>query len=141
MKNLAWAAAIVTVAILTSLLTSIVTSGNTSTTPLAFTPYSLRTETYQKQPNGTTSLLEATETAKDDLGQIRLKRIQQGIAGEDRLASPSEAEGFLSQEKSARKLEARERFIQAVLTNKAGGPWGPILYDWAVAEGLVEPIR
>ena len=34
--------------------------------------------------------------------------------------------------------EARERYLTAVVANKDTAPWGRILYDLAVADGLIE---
>jgi len=32
---------------------------------------------------------------------------------------------------------AFERFLAGVIANKNRAPWGPILYDWAISEGVV----
>lgn len=37
------------------------------------------------------------------------------------------------------KMEARRRLIDAILANKGSGPWGSILHDLAIAQGLIAP--
>lgn len=48
-------------------------------------------------------------------------------------------EQIAEREKAQKQQEVRERAIAAIKANKGGAPWGNILYDLAVAQGLIEP--
>mgnify|MGYP001615882044 CR=1 FL=1 len=40
---------------------------------------------------------------------------------------------------ATKREAARVKAVTAILANKTGAPWGVILYDVAVAQGLIEP--
>lgn len=48
---------------------------------------------------------------------------------------PATAEEVLAEKREAARVKA----VAAILTNKTGAPWGVILYDLAVGQGLIEP--
>ena len=99
----------------------------------------MRTETYSRQSDGTTKLVEITELLQVE-GVARYHRENPpGTVKEDRLADANERQVLADEEGKTKREVARARAVAAILANKSGAPWGAILYDLAVAQGLIEP--
>lgn len=100
----------------------------------------MRRETYIRQSNGTTALVEITELLRDAQSKARYHRENPpGTVVEDRDATPTEAQMLVENEHTTKREEARARAIAAIKTNATQTPWGKILYDLAIAQGLIEP--
>lgn len=100
----------------------------------------MRTETYTKQPDGTTHLVEITELFRDAQGKAKYRRESPlGTVAEDRDATLAETQILGSDERMTRREKARQRAIAAIKANQTSSPWGRILYDLAVAQGWIEP--
>jgi hypothetical protein len=100
----------------------------------------MRSETYTKQPDGTTLLAEITELVRDAYGKPRYRRENPpGTVVEDRDATPAEAQALADDERRTRREEARARAMAAIKAQSGQAPWGQILKDLAVAQGWIEP--
>ena len=78
----------------------------------------------------------------EDLELTRVASVATAIdhlAGTQRGATPEEEAQIVREEREGKVKEARERAIAAVKANRVTTPWGMILYDLAVAQGLIEP--
>ena len=60
------------------------------------------------------------------------------ITEKERAATPLEAAALFAAQESQLTQATRERAIAAIKANQKVLPWGPILYDMAVALGLIE---
>ena len=90
----------------------------------------MRNQTWNQQGQ----LLEDMEIIRVDGVPVAIDR----LAGLQRPATAEET-GILVAEEQAKKVrQARERAIAAIKVNKGGAPWGTILFDLAVAQGLIE---
>ncbi len=60
------------------------------------------------------------------------------LTGQERPATPIEAAEFKASRDAQLKQATRERAIAAIKANQKVTPWGPLLYDMAVALGLID---
>lgn len=61
------------------------------------------------------------------------------LIGTSRPTNTKETELLLAEERGTKIQQARERAVIAIKTNTPNSPWGKILFDLAIAQGLVEP--
>ena len=95
----------------------------------------MRNTTYSKKPDGTMEVVQDIEITH----VVGVATVIDHIIGTSRPATIEETAPLLAQEKATKLEEAKARAITAIKANATASPWGKILYDLAVSQGLIEP--